>query len=89
MGYRGLKSRLPLRWHPSSGGGTVTWQVEDMETFMFFGTKKGLVLTIPVTAKEEGLTQVVVLALTGSPVAGSRGDMANECGLYVQVWHAP
>lgn len=67
------------------------WQVDDMQTFMFFGTVKGLVLTIPFAASEEGLPQVVVRALaqTGSPVAWNRGDMANECGLYVQVWHAP
>lgn len=67
------------------------WQVDDMQTFMFFGSKKGLVVTIPFAASQEGLPQVVAhaLAQTGSPVAGNHGDMANGCGLYVQVWHAP
>lgn len=71
--------------------GEAGWQVDDMQTFMFFGTKKGLVLTIPSAASVDGLTQVVAKALaqTGSPVAVNRGDMANECGLYVQVWHSP
>lgn len=69
----------------------AAWQVDDMQTFMFFGTVKGLVLTIPFAASEAGLPQVVVhaLAQTGSPVVWNRDDMANECGLYVQVWHAP
>lgn len=67
------------------------WTVVDLQTFMFFDPRKGLVLTIPRDASEQGLPQVVALALsqTGSPVAGNRGDMANGCGLYVQVWHAP
>ncbi len=58
---------------------------------MFFGSQKGLVLTIPSGADETGLTEIVARALvqSGSPVAGNRGDMANEHGFYVQVWHAP
>jgi hypothetical protein len=67
------------------------WHVEDMATFMFFGAKKGLVITIPQDASEQGLPQIVANALsqTGSPLTGNRGDMARDCGIYVQVWHAP
>ena len=67
------------------------WDVHDMETFMFFGEHKGFVITIPFQSSEAGLPQTgaQVLALTGNPIAGNRGDMANECGIYVQVWHAP
>ena len=67
------------------------WSVEDAETFMFFGTKSGLVVTIPFAAPETGAHQIVAEALsqTGDPVVGSRGDMANNHGFYVQVWHAP
>ena len=70
---------------------TAGWHVIDMQTFMFFGAKKGFVLTIPRNSSEQGLPQVVAQALaqTGNPVEGNRGDMANECGIYVQVWHAP
>lgn len=67
------------------------WDVRDMHTFMFFGSKKGLVVTIPFAAAESGAPQIVMQALsaTGNPVTGNRGDMANECQHYVQVWHAP
>jgi hypothetical protein len=67
------------------------WPVSDLSTFMIFGSKKGLVITIPFNAPELGMPQVVLRALqiTGSPVAANRGDMANECEHYVQVWHAP
>lgn len=67
------------------------WNVQDMKTFMFFGEKDGLVVTIPFNADEEGIPQVVAraLALTGNPVSGNHGDMANDCGVYVQVWHNP
>ncbi len=67
------------------------WDTRDMYTFMFFGSKRGLVVTIPFNAPESGAPQVVMqaLTLTGSPVVGNRGDMANECQHYVQVWHAP
>ena len=66
------------------------WQVQDMQTFMFFGLQTGIVLTIPFNAAETGSPQVVAAALThtGQEIAGNRGDMANECGIYVQVWHA-
>lgn len=66
------------------------WDVRDMETFMFFGSKKGLVVTIPFTSPETGIAQVVAQALshTGNSISGNRGDMANGCGVYVQVWHA-
>lgn len=67
------------------------WTTSDMQTFMFFGARKGLVVTIPFKASESGEPQVVAdaLAQTGNPVEGNRGDMANDCGIYVQVWHAP
>ena len=67
------------------------WQVQDMQTFMFFGERKGFMVTIPFNASEQGLPQIVAHALnqTGNPVSGNRGDMANDCGIYVQVWHAP
>jgi hypothetical protein len=70
---------------------TAGWDVRDRETFMFFGSKKGLVVTIPFGAPETGVPKIVAsaLSLTGSPVSGNRGDMAKECGIYVQVWHAP
>ena len=62
-----------------------------MQTFMFFGSKRGLVITIPNNASELGMPQVVATALgfLGEPVSGNRGDMANDCQHYVQVWHAP
>lgn len=67
------------------------WEVQDLQTFMFFGARSGLVVTIPFKAAEGGIPQIVAsaLALTGQHVEGNRGDMANECGVYVQVWHAP
>jgi len=67
------------------------WQTQDMHTFMFFGEKNGFVLTIPFASSEAGPPQVVARALvqTGNPIAWNRGDMANSCGVYVQVWHAP
>lgn len=67
------------------------WDTRDMHTFMFFGSEKGLILTIPFDAPEAGMPQVVAqaLQLTGGPISGTRGDMAIECQHYVQVWHAP
>lgn len=67
------------------------WDTRDMHTFMFFGSVKGLVLTIPFNAPETGTPQVVAhaLQLTGGQVTGNRGDMAKDCQHYVQVWHAP
>lgn len=67
------------------------WQVQDMQTFMFFGSRDGLVVTIPFGVPENGAPQTVASALAalGNPVSGNRGDMANECGIYIQVWHAP
>lgn len=69
---------------------TAGWQVVDAATFMFFGSRRGIVLTIPFNARQDGAAQVIAraLALTG-PIAGNKGDMANETGFYVQVWHAP
>jgi hypothetical protein len=66
------------------------WSVQDLQTFMFFGSRTGLVLTIPFGAPEVGLPQVAgaALAASGQPIAGNRGDMAKGCGIYVQVWHA-
>jgi len=67
------------------------WEVRDMETFMFFGSNRGMIITIPLGAQEAGVPQIVgqALALTGNPIKGNRGDMANGCGIYVQVWNAP
>jgi hypothetical protein len=67
------------------------WQVDEGGSFVFFGDRKGLVVTIPFAASESGLPQVVAhaLAQTGNAVSGNRGDMANAHGLYVEVWHAP
>jgi hypothetical protein len=67
------------------------WEVRDMHTFMFFGARTGLVVTIPFNAPEAGLPQVIMQALSkvGNPLIGNRGDMANDCGAYVQVWNAP
>jgi hypothetical protein len=69
----------------------ASWNVLDRGTFMFFGSKTGLVATNPFGAPETGPAQTVAhaLNLTGETVSGNRGDMANECGVYVQVWHAP
>lgn len=69
----------------------ASWDVQDLSTFMFFGSKSGLVITIPFNASEIGDTQTVAgaLQITGSPVTGNKGDMANGCDHYVQVWHAP
>lgn len=66
------------------------WRVMDLKTFMFFGAQQGLVVTIPFGAPEAGIPQVVAHALTatGNPVSSNRGDMANSCGVYVQVWHS-
>ena len=65
--------------------------VRDMETFMFFSARKRLVVTIPSDTPESGVPQIVARApaLTGNPVVGNRGDMAKDCGVYVQVWGAP
>jgi hypothetical protein len=70
---------------------TAGWEIKDMHTFMFFGARKGIILTIPIGSSEASLPQTVAhaLAQTGTPVACNHGDMANACGLYVQVWHAP
>ena len=70
--------------------GEAGWAVQDMQTFMFFGHQTGIVLTIPFSAPETGNPQIVAAALahTGQQIAGNRGDMANECGIYAQVWHA-
>jgi hypothetical protein len=67
------------------------WQVFDGHTFMFFGAQRGVVVTIPRGAPEQGMPQVVAhaISLAGSPVTGNYGDMANATGFYVQVWHAP
>lgn len=67
------------------------WNVVDRQTFMFFGEQKGCVVTIPFKSSENGIPQVVaqILSLTGNPVSGNRGDMANDCEIYVQVWHNP
>lgn len=67
------------------------WDTRNLHTFMFSGVTKGLVVTIPFKALESGTPQIVIrtLQLTGSPIAANRGDMANECQHYVQVWHAP
>ena len=66
------------------------WQVHDNATFMFFGARRGIVVTIPFGASEDGLPQVVAscMSLAGEAVVGNRGDMANEVGIYVQVWPA-
>jgi hypothetical protein len=67
------------------------WDARDMQTFMFFGVKRGTVVTIPFKASESGAPQIIAQALhlLGGPVAGNRGDMANECKHYIEVWHAP
>jgi len=67
------------------------WDVRDLQTFMFFGSNRGLVITIPFNVLEGGIPQIVAsaLSLTGQPIEGNRGDMAKECGVYIQVWHAP
>jgi hypothetical protein len=67
------------------------WTVTDMQTFMFFGERKGLVVTIPFGGTESGRPELLrqALDLTGNPVSGNHGDMANDCEIYVQVWHAP
>jgi hypothetical protein len=69
----------------------ANWEIFDMQTFMFFGVQLGLVLTIPFAASEDGLPQIVAhaLAQTGNPVSGNRGDIANNCGICVQVWSSP
>ncbi len=67
------------------------WEVRDMQTFMLFGAHTGLVVTIPFNAPETGVPQVIMQALSkvGNPLSGNKGDMANGCGAYVQVWNAP
>lgn len=67
------------------------WSVRDMKTFQFFDVQQGLRITIPQSASEEGAPQIVwrALTLTNNPVSASKGDMANECGIFVQVWSAP
>lgn len=66
------------------------WSVVDKFTFMFFGRQTGLVLTIPFDAPDQGAPQIAVHALTqtGQQVSCNRGDMANNCRLYIQVWYA-
>lgn len=67
------------------------WIVHDLRTFMFFSVHKGLKVTIPSNVSENGLPQLVAYALeqTNNPIDCNRGDMANSCGIYVQVWAAP
>ena len=68
------------------------WVVIDQSTFMFFGDKAGIVLTIPFGTDEElAHIQAAAAALseTGQLLAGNRGDMAKDAGLYVQVWPTP
>lgn len=67
------------------------WTVIDQSTFTFFGDKTGIVLTIPFGADEDAATtQAAARALdeTGQLLDGNRGDMANDAGLYVQIWPA-
>lgn len=68
------------------------WEVTDQSTFMFFDSKSGVVLTIPIGADElDARNQAAASALhvTGQLVGGNRGDIANETGRCVQVWPAP
>lgn len=72
--------------------GSAGWEVVDQSTFMFFGDKVGIALTIPHDAQEAAAPiQAAAAALdeTGQFLGGNRGDMANEAGMYVQVWPAP
>lgn len=66
------------------------WDVADLSTFMFFGAHLGLTVTIPFKADTRGAPSLVAeaLGLTGDLVRTNRGDMANDCGIYVQVWSA-
>lgn len=68
------------------------WRVSDNKTFMFFDEKRGLVITIPFGSPEnDAVAQALgeALIITGNPVSGNHGDMAKDCGFYIQVWHAP
>ena len=79
----GYKRQLMEAFH-SAG-----WEVVDQATFMFFGSKTGIVLTIPHNAQETAAPiQAAAAALdeTGQLLGGNRGDMANEAGMYVEVW---
>jgi len=66
------------------------WVAEDLETFMFFGVQRGLVMSIALSMPEVGPPQLALqaLSLTGGPVTANRSDVASQAGIYVQVWHA-
>jgi hypothetical protein len=68
------------------------WIVADQSSFMFFGDKAGIVLTIPFDA-DEATPKIQAAAAafdeTGQLLEGNRGDMADGAGMYVQVWPAP
>jgi hypothetical protein len=59
------------------------WEVRDKQTFMFFGARTGLVVTIPLNAPETGLPQVIMHALSqvGNPLSGSPLRIDNEFNL--------
>lgn len=68
------------------------WDVHDQATFMFFGDRTGVILTIPFgvdESDEAALAAMTAIDRTGQLTGGNRGDMANEHGLYVQVWPQP
>lgn len=67
------------------------WEPVDKGEFMFFGSRTGICITIPFEANEQALwLQALTSACmeAGQPVMGNRGDMANDCFAYVQVWPA-
>jgi hypothetical protein len=66
------------------------WNTIDMSTFMFFGANRGIIITVPFSLNDFSHANVIASALqmTGEIVAYSRGDMANNCNYYIQVWDA-
>jgi hypothetical protein len=71
------------------------WTALDRQTFMFFGERKGFMVSVPrdTSRLEDRPAALVVanaLSKTGNPVQWNHLDIAEDCGAaYVQVWHAP
>jgi hypothetical protein len=70
------------------------WEVNDEGWFMFFGATRGLKMVIPPDAPgpdDPGPAQTVAQAVIagGHSLVWNRGQIAEEHGIYLQVWGAP